>query len=149
MFEKMYNESISKVKPDSELIESTKKIMLNELENKEVIKNINFYKYASIAACIVVVISVLAIYPKNIIRDLGSDNAYISNGSLKAEDKLDNYFDAKDNFSKPNYSNDSFNSLEGINGDIGGMVGVNSAQKSNSFLDWIKGIIQWFYELLF
>ena len=39
MFEKMYNNSISKVKSDKELIEATKKMMLNELENKKVVKN--------------------------------------------------------------------------------------------------------------
>lgn len=151
MFEKMYLDSISKIKPDRELIESTKKMMINELENKKNIKNISFYKYASIAACVVVVISVLTLYPRNIIKDLSTGNISTPTDNFIAEDKV--YFEGatmnKDNSVKFPNSN-SFDSFAGASGDIGALADSSvSIKKSNPFLDGIKEIIQWFYELLF
>lgn len=149
MFDKMYLDSISKVKPDDKLIERTKELMNNEKKNRKIVKNINFYKYATFAACAIVFIFVFALYPKNLTNNLKSDNASVSDNHFATEENIKNYFDTTDSFSKPSYSNDNFNYFEGLNGDIGGMTDVNFAQESNSFLDWIKAVIQWFYELLF
>lgn len=156
MFEKMYNKSISEVKPDRELIESTKKMMQDELDSKKFITNVSFYKYASIAACALVVISTFMLYPRNVMQDLSSGSVSDPNNNFIAEDNScfegatmnkDSSFQVQN--VSPKYSN-SFDSFVTTNGDIGALAN-NSApiKNSNPFFNWIKGIIQWFYELLF
>lgn len=155
MFDKIYNDSISKAKPDRELIESTKKMMQDEVDSKKFITNVSFYKYASIAACIVVVISTFMLYPRNVMRDLSSGSVSAPNNNFIAEDNscFEGATMNKDSsFQVQNVSPNSnrFDSFVTTNGDIGALAN-NSApiKNSNPFFDWIKGIIQWFYELLF
>lgn len=150
MFDKIYVESISKVKPDKELINRTKELMNNEVTEKRRIKSINFYKYATLAACIVVFVSVFTLFPRNVVRDIQVNNSSISSGSFEATDNINNDFSSSNNtgnLSDSSYSGAYFAPL--AHGDIGFSSTVEANKKSNSFLEWIKEIIQWFYELLF
>ena len=146
MFNKMYVDSISKVKPDKELINRTKEIMNKEIIEKKQIKDINFYKYATVAACLVVVLSAFAFFPKNIMKEAETNNSFVSDSSFEVKDNISSDYSSVDNVGVSSTVSFSSNLFAPA---AQGSIEVESVKKSNNFFDWIKEIIQWFYELLF
>ena len=135
MFEKIYLAVDSKVMIDEKIVEKTKEKMKIEIENTKSQKNINFYKCVTLAACIVLFIGVIGIYPKNI----GSDN--LSEG-------MNNNLIIQDAVTIPN---NNFNSIASIESFDKG-VDIEAVEKDSivdSIQEFIADIIQWFKELLF
>ena len=77
MFKNLYRKVDSKVEPDLKLINDTKAKMRSELKQSKMI-NFSFYKYATVAACFILVIGLCSVrigtMSSHITQDLGSNN---------------------------------------------------------------------------
>jgi len=145
MFKELYKKVDSKVEPDLKLINDTKVKMMSELKQSKML-NFSFYKYATVAACFIVVIGLCSIklgsMSSQVTQDLGGNaiSASDSNSEVKP------YFSGSS--SVPNASqfvtsgsSNSFSSLTPT---------VDSASVSeNPIVRFFKNILQWFEELLF
>ena len=137
MFKKLYTSVTENIKPDDNLVSYTKQLMYNELKSKP---KINFYKYASIAACFVIFIGALSLNIKttNSMESIvnSSEQIEISDDIVIKENQSSNI---SDNLFNANFSDTNF--------------GVASVENNNSFfskiISFITNIIQWFKELLF
>lgn len=138
MFEKIYLSVDSKVVPNEELLEKTKEKMKLEMENAKTKDNINFYKYVTMAACIVLFIGVIGIVPKNVGTDSLTEG--ISNNTVMQDVII--------------FKDSNFTGLTDINSfDKQVVVGEIEIAEKETIIDKIGGIIisiiQWFHKLLF
>lgn len=135
MFEKLYLSSDHKITPSEKLIEDTKEKMYREINKK---KSINLYKYSAIAACAIIVFAVISLYsPNRTPIEYAPTNSFEVSHSITATDS-----------SKHIPSGNLFMATDS--------QGANFSVQSSSLppfldaiLDFIKAILQWFYELLF
>ena len=140
MFEKVYLAVDSKIEPDLKLIHNTKNRMYEELKNRTKVRTMNFYKYASIAACLVLFIGVLSVNQKI------NQPIYEVNNFVESTDSYPTKTDVNDSVSNGNPFNTAFNSA------TSGATS-STALKSETFwdkvIDFFSSIVQWFKELLF
>ena len=142
MFEKLYKTVDSQVQASEELINKTKIKMKEEIKNSNKVVHINFYKYGTLSAFLVIFIGVLA---ANNIKEISLNEPPIISES------------ANDSYKEPLDTNISVNSNPFNGSMFDSAMSANSHENSigtrNSFLDNIVGffinIIQWFKELLF
>jgi hypothetical protein len=141
MFKKLYLEVDSKVEPNLELINNTKKKMHEELKNRNKVRTMNFYKYASIAACLVIFMGVLSVNQK-------------INAPLYESDSFNESLDTYPNKPSTNNSGISGNPFNTtFDSAMSSTASTSVEVKSDSFvdkiIDFFENIIQWFKELLF
>ena len=153
MFKKLYKSVDSKITPSESLIKDTKEKLYKEINSKKV-TNINFYKYATLAACFVIFIGVLSV---------NMNKFTMSNNSLNIFDTSESINNSAGNFEnnkiEPDVSgNNHFNSAGSsvsenpfhANFDS---VASTAVTRSDSFIykiiEFFTNIIQWFRELLF
>ena len=155
MLKKLYRSVDSKITPSESLIKDTKEKLYKEINSKKV-TNINFYKYATLAACFVIFIGVLSVNMSKVVMSDNSLNSVVINESINnssgsfENNKVEsdkNSFDSINTGISGNPFNASFNSAVSTG---------NSATvvtRSDSFIYKVIGffsnIIQWFRELLF
>jgi len=139
MFETLYKSVDSKVQPSAELINKTKLKIKDELNNKNKVVHVNFYKYATIAACLVIFIGVLAVNTtKNIvIEDSSSINETIN----------DSYKGANITTNGNPFNSGRFDSAMSS----GAAISITTSSNSilNNISEFFENILQWFKELLF
>lgn len=137
MFEQMYKKVDEKIEPSLDLINKTKLKMKEELNNSNKVVHINFYKYATIAACLVIFIGVLSM---NTSQEMVMDQAPSINESYN--ESIENNSSVTNN----PFTSGNFNSAQTADSAI-------SITKTNSILynivEFFANIIQWFKELLF
>ena len=140
MFEKVYLAIDSKIEPDLKLIHNTKNKMYEELKNRNKVRTMNFYKYASIAACLVLFIGVLSINQKI------NQPIYELNSFVESTDSYPTKNEVNDSGSKGNPFNTALNSATSG-------ASTSTAFKPETFWDkviyFFSSIVQWFKELLF
>ncbi|MBE5812715.1 MAG: hypothetical protein E7314_03585 [Clostridiales bacterium] len=139
MFEKVYKKVDSKVQPSLELINETKQKMYKEINNSNKIVHMNFYKYATIAACLIIFIGVLA---PNMSKDLVVNESFDINESVN-----DSYKEITENNFAGNPFNSALDSVMTSDSVTSATVSRNSIFDSIS--EFFENIIQWFKELLF
>jgi len=137
MFKKLYLAVDSKVEPNLDLINNTKNKMYEELKKRNKVRTMNFYKYASIAACLVIFIGVLSVNQK-INQPIQESNSFMESTNIKPS--------VNNSGSTGNPFNSAFDSTTSA-------ATSSSVLKSESFfdkiIDFFTSIIQWFKELLF
>ena len=137
MFEQMYKKVDEKIEPSLDLINKTKLKMKEELNNSNKVVHINFYKYATIAACLMIFIGVLSI---NTSQDMLMEQVPSINESYN--ETFENDSIARDEY----FSSENFASTDTVNTAV-------AIPKTNSVLyeiaEFFISIIQWFKELLF
>lgn len=146
MFETLYKTVDSKIQPSLELVNETKQKMKLELNNSNKVRHVNFYKYATIAACLVIFLGVLNVNPT---KDIQFNNAPSMNETFnEAHDSVSSGNKGQNPFNSANF--ESGNKFDSIYFESAGDITVDS---KNSILDRIVEffvkIIQWFKELLF
>jgi len=137
MLDELYKKSMEDVKPDELLVQRTKKLMKAELKKKPR----NFYKYASIAACLIVTFSLF-----RIAYDSANDVNYVSE-SLENKGNistLDKNFGGTTNtggvpISRPNVNLSASPDMSSMESVKGGFLG--------SIFEFFESIIEWFKNL--
>jgi len=137
MLDELYKKSMEDVKPDELLVQRTKKLMKAELKKKPR----NFYKYASIAACLIVTFSLF-----RIAYDSANDVNYVSE-SLEIKGNistLDKNFGGTTNtggvpISRPNVNLSASPDMSSMESVKGGFLG--------SIFEFFESIIEWFKNL--
>lgn len=140
MFETLYKSVDLNVKPSIELINKTKQKMKEEINNSNKVVHLNFYKYATIAACLIIFIGVLSVNPT---KDLAMEEVPNINETVK-----DSYQQSDvDSFGGGQFDS-AFNSTAMSSGTV-----ASATSSRNSVLDniaeFFMNIIRWFKELLF
>ena len=143
MFEKLYKSVDMQVMPTSELINETKEKMYKEIKTSNKVKYMNFYKYGTVAACLIIFIGVFSINPT---KDAHLNQAPSINESIKDTAEKDFVSDSFNNMTGNSFSNNSFNSA--TSSDSASAITVKRPLLDN-IIEFFVGIIQWFKELLF
>ena len=139
MFENLYKKVDEKVQPSEELINETKLKMKDELNNKNKVVHVNFYKYATIAACLVIFIGVLSV---NTQKDIAMEYAPSINENVN-----DSYKESNITTNGNPFNSVTFDSAMSS----GTATSATVAKYSifDSILEFFENILQWFKELLF
>ena len=77
MFNELYKKSMDDVKPDELLVQKTKNLMHKELKKKPK----KFYKYATIAACLLITFSLFKVSFQSANNSISIEDAHIVNVS--------------------------------------------------------------------
>lgn len=144
MFKELYRKVDSKVEPDLKLISDTKEKMRRELKQSKML-NFSFYKYATVAACFILVIGLCSVrlvsMSSQVTQDLGSSSI----SSLDSTSDVKSYFsESSSQFVSSGSANSSFSNLSPT------LNTIDSASVSqNPIIEFFTNILQWFKELLF
>ena len=149
MFRDLYRKIDAKIEPDLKLVKDTKEKMISELKQRKM-TNLGFYKYATVAACFILVVGLCTIKLGTMSSQVTQDLSGNATSSLGAS-YLDNVKPSKDvemsNLSGLHSSGMSNNSFSSISSTID-TVGSTSSN-SNPIVEFFANILQWFKELLF
>ncbi|MBO5289851.1 MAG: hypothetical protein J6M02_07090 [Clostridia bacterium] len=139
MFKELYLKADAKIKPDLKLINETKAKMLREINAKKNVKQIHFYKYATLAACFILVISLFSVNVKNASNQVAEDLSGVANSSLTSN--------SANGLALPNTASSSANnSFSSVTVDSASEM---SSVSKNPIIEFFMKILQWFQELLF
>lgn len=141
MFDNLYKSVDMPIQPSLELINKTKVKMKEEINNSNKVVQVNFYKYATIAACFVIFIGILSVNMQN---DVMTDVAPSINETVddSYKESTNTNVSTKGNPFNQAYFNSSVES-----GSTSDVVLRNSIL--DNIADFFIGIAQWFKELLF
>lgn len=139
MFEKLYKTVDSQIQPSLDLINETKSKMKEELNNSNKVVNMNFYKYGTIAACLIIFIGALTVNT--------SKNIFVDEESSINETVQDSYRGT----TSGNISGNPFNTALDSVSTSDSVSELVSARSSffDVIVEFFESIIQWFKELLF
>lgn len=135
MFNELYKKSMDDVKPDEVLVQRTKNLMHKELKKKPK----RFYKYATIAACLLITFSLFRVTFQSANNSITIEDAHMGNVSELNGGAIKGY-------STINNSTDSLNgSIPFGSSHFEASASSSSTQnEGNIFIRIIKSIVVWF-----
>jgi len=148
MFKDLYRKVDAKVEPDLKLINDTKAKMLEELNHKKKVRYIHFYRYATVAACFILVVGLATVNvtktANQSVQDIGSASSSIdsvSKGNLSFSSSS-SFDSVLVNSGVPVNAFSSYFSVESASAQSTSSIG-------GSIIQFFLNILQWFKELLF